>query len=46
MGRLLQSPFFNVFHEDVGNDWGKWRTLSHTDGLLVELAVEAEKGKG
>jgi hypothetical protein len=42
--RRLQSHFFKVLHEIVCNDWGERRTHRHTVGLLVELAIEAEKG--
>jgi hypothetical protein len=44
MVHRLQSHFFKVFHEIVCNDWGKQRTHRHAVGLLVELAIEAEKG--
>jgi hypothetical protein len=36
----LHSHFFQVFHEEVGNDWWKWWTHSHTVHLLTELAIE------
>jgi hypothetical protein len=44
VGRHLQSHFFNVLHEKVSSDWGKWWTHHHTVSLLVELAIEAERG--
>jgi hypothetical protein len=45
IGRRLQSHFFKIFHEIVCNDRGERRTHRHTVGLLVELAIEAEKGR-
>jgi hypothetical protein len=45
MGRRLQSHFFKVLSEIVSNDWVKRRTNRHTVCLLVELSIEAEKGK-
>jgi hypothetical protein len=43
MGRCLQSHFFKVLHEIVCSDWGKRQTHRHTVGLILELAIEAEK---
>jgi hypothetical protein len=45
IGRRLQSHFFKIFHEIVCNDRGERRTHRHTIGLLVELAIEAKKGR-
>jgi hypothetical protein len=45
IGHRLQSHFFKIFHEIVCNDRGEWQTHRHTIGLLVELAIEAEKGR-
>jgi hypothetical protein len=44
MDRRLQSHSFKVLHEVVCSDWRKRRNHRHIVGLLVELAIEAEKG--
>jgi hypothetical protein len=46
VGCPLQSHFFKVIYEEVGNDWGKCQTHVHTVSLLIELAIAAEKGSG
>jgi hypothetical protein len=45
IGHRLQSHFLKVLHEIVCNDRGERRTHRHTVGLLIELAIEAKKGR-
>jgi hypothetical protein len=44
MGRPRKSRLLKVLHEEDGNDRAQWQTHSHIS-LLIELAIEAEKGR-
>jgi hypothetical protein len=46
VGRSLHRHFLKVLHEEDSDERGWWRTHGHTVGLLVELSVEPDKGRG
>jgi hypothetical protein len=42
MGYLVECHLLKALHEEVGDNKRQWQTHSHTVGLFIELATEAE----